>query len=243
MSVAEALETASAAATADFLAAQPPEVGARVTELPGLTAFAVTSAPFSTYLNQVQVLAPRVEAADLARAVALLGLARDPLIRVPEWSAPALPPRFEAAERLVRMTMRLEALPAPRSLPGGIRVELTTDATLVAGVTAEGAVAVAQSAALGRPGWRAAVALGPDGPVGAGLSFCRDGMVYCGNAAVLPAWRRRDIHTALLLARLRTAAAEGAGVLSMLAEEGSASQASAAGIGATVAHRVQHYRR
>jgi hypothetical protein len=240
----ERLEEAAITAQRDWYAALPGALGASVAEVVGATVFAVRSQPMSSYLNQVVVTDA---AADMDAALTGIGHARDPLVRVPDWTGRFDLPGLTAAEDLVRMTMRLDDLPPVPSLPAGVRIEIVTDpeqAPQVGAVSAEGSTPVPQTVTIGRAGWTWVAAVGPDEALlGAASSHVTDEVVVCGNAGVVEDRRRQGLHTALLVARLRAAAAAGATVMTSLAETDSPSHLSQSKLGATVACHVTHQRR
>lgn len=237
------LEEAAIAAQRDWYAALPSGFGASVSEVAGATVLTVRSQPRSSSLNQVVVTD---RDADVAAALARIEHARDPLVRVPDWTGRTDVPGLRIAASLVRMTMRLDDLPPVPSLPSGVRIEIVADparASEVGAVSAEGVTPVPQTVTLGRPGWIWVAAIGADGPIGAGLTYVADEVAVCGNAGVVADRRRQGLHTAMLVARLRAAAAAGATVMTSLADADSPSQLSQAKLGATVACRVTHHRR
>lgn len=241
---AKHLEAAAIAAQRDWYDALPVAFGASTDETDGAVVFSVRSQPMSSYLNQVVVIDGD---ADVEAALARIGPVNDPLVRVPDWTGPADVPGLRTAEHLVRLTMRLDDLPSVPPLPNGVRVEVVTDpeqAQQVGAVSAEGVTSVPQTVTLGRSGWIWVAAIGPDDALlGAGLAFAADEVAVCGNAGVVAGRRRQGLHTAMLVARLRAAAAAGASVMTSLAEVDSSSQLSQAKLGATVACRVTHHRR
>lgn len=240
----ELLEEASLAAQRDWYETVPAAFGARTAEVPDATVFSVRSQPMSAYLNQVVVTGGGF---DVEAALALLAHARDPLLRVPEWTGLAALPGFRAAEDLVRLTMRLGDLPPVPPLPADLRVEVVTGperAEQLGAVSAEGAAAVPQTVTVGRPGWTWVAAFDADDvPVGAALTYLSGEVAVCGNAGVVADRRRQGVHTAMLVARLRAAAAAGASVMTSLAVTDSPSHLSQARLGATVACHVTHHRR
>ncbi|MGH3744101.1 MAG: hypothetical protein ACRDTP_04495 [Mycobacteriales bacterium] len=240
----ERLEAAAIAARRDWYDAVPGAFGAVVGEVAGATVFSVRSQPTSSYLNQVVVTGGDV---DVEAALARIGHARDPLVHVPDWTGRVDVPGFRAAEDLVRMTMRLDDLPPVPPLPAGMRLEVVTDparADQLGAVAAEGVTPVPQTVTVGRRGWIWVAVLGPEGtPIGAGLSYVAEEVAVCANAGVVPDQRRQGLHTAMLVARLRAAAAAGATVMTSLATTESPSHLSQAKLGATVACRVTHHRR
>jgi hypothetical protein len=240
----ERLEEAAIAAQRDWYAAVPGAFGASVAELAGATVFAVRSQPTSSYLNQVVVTDGGV---DVDAALAGLAHARDPLVRVPDWTGRTDIPGLTVAEDVVRMTMRLDDLPPVPPLPAGVRIEIVTDpeqAQQVGAISAEGSTPVPQTVTIGRAGWIWAVAVGPDEVLlGAGLAHVTEEVAVCGNAGVVEDQRRQGLHTALLVARLRAAAAAGATVMTSLAQTDSPAHLSQAKLGATVACHVSHHRR
>lgn len=240
----ERLEAAAIAAQRDWYAAVPRAFGASVGEVGGATVFSVRSQPTSSYLNQVVITHDET---DVDAALATIGHARDPLVRVPDWTGLVSVPGLTVAERLVRMTMRLDDLPSVPPLPPGVRIEIVSDperAQQVGAVSAEGTTPVPQAVTLGRDDWIWAVAIGPDETLlGAGLAYVDQEVAVCGNAGVVANQRRQGLHAALLVTRLRAAAAVGATVMTSLAQTDSPSQLSQAKLGATVASHVAHHRR
>lgn len=240
----ERLEDAAIAAQTDWYAAVPAPFGAAANAVTGATVFSVRSQPMSSYLNQVVVTGDEV---DMMAALARIGHARDPLVRVPEWTGRSHVPGLRPAEDLVRVTMRLDDLPPVPPLPAGMHLDLVTDpaqAEQVGAASAEGVAAVSQSVTVGRPGWIWTAVTGPEGDlVAAGSCFVAEGVAVCGNAGVAADQRRQGLHTALLVARLRAAAAAGATVMTSLAGADSPSYLSQARLGATVACHVTHHRR
>lgn len=240
----ERLEEAAIAAQRDWYAAVPGAFGALVDEVVGATVFAARSQPMSSYLNRVVVTDG---AADVDAALAGIAHARDPLVRVPDWAGRADIPGLSVAAGLVRMTMRLDDLPPVPPLPTGVRIEIVSDpeqAQQLGAVSAEGNTPLPQTVTIGRSGWIWATAIGPDEALlGAGLAHVTEEVAVCGNAGVTPDQRRQGLHTALLVARLRAAAAAGATVMTSLAQTDSPSHLSQAKLGATVACHVTHHRR
>lgn len=241
---AERLEAAAIAAQRDWYAAVPGAFGASVAEVAGATVFSVRSQPTSTYLNQVVVTDGGL---DVDAALAGLAHARDPLVRVPDWTGRGDIPGLRVTEDLVRVTMRLDDLPPVPPLPPGVRVEIVSDperAQRIGAVSAEGNVPVPQTVTIGRAGWVWVTAVGPDEALlGSGLAYLDGEIAVCGNAGVVEDQRRRGLHTALLVARVRAAAAAGATVMTSLARTDSPSHLSQARLGATVACHVAHHRR
>lgn len=240
----ERLEAAAIAAQRNWYAAVPGAFGASADEVSGAAVFSVRSQPTSSYLNQVVVTDG---GADVAAALTQVGHARDPLVRVPDWTGGVEVPGFQVAEDLVRMTMRLDDLPPVTPLPAGVRIEIVTDphrGERLGAVSAEGNTAVSQAVTVGRAGWIWVAAIGPDEVLlGAGLAHVTEEVAVCGNAGVVAGQRRRGLHTALLVARLRAAAAAGATVMTSLATNNSPSHLSQAKLGATVVCHVTHHRR
>jgi GNAT superfamily N-acetyltransferase len=75
------------------------------------------------------------------------------------------------------------------------------------------AAADALAAVIGRPGWHAFMTYDGDEPVGGATVFVHERAAWLGGAGTLPAHRRKGSQGALLAARIRKAAEQGAEVL------------------------------
>ena len=75
------------------------------------------------------------------------------------------------------------------------------------------------------------LAMAGESPVGWGKVFLRRGVALLGAAEVLPAWRGRGIHRALIAARARQAEVDGASHVAAQARDGSAAARSLAAMG------------
>ena len=73
-------------------------------------------------------------------------------------------------------------------------------------------------------------------PVGAAAFALHDGVALLAGASTIPAWRGRGVQAALLAARLRSAAEQGAELAMMVTEPGSASQRNSERVGFRVAY-------
>lgn len=97
------------------------------------------------------------------------------------------------------------------------------------------------TAPLGRPGWTQVVAYDEGVPVATGGLHVAGSPGWVGAAATVPVWRGRGAQTALLAARLRLAAEQGAARVSVKVEPGGTSARNLRRAGFVEAHRVTQW--
>lgn len=249
------LEQAEIAASIDWYDAIDRGLAPGVAEVGGLTAFAVGRRPTSAYLNRIMALGPGTTQAALDTAVAALSHAQKVMVRFPPFAGSALLMPGWLSARGLRRAFPLQRLVLPLDEPlqrgPGVAVELADDPALsdeIRDVVAAGFGVppdhADQAVTVGRPNRLWAVARDASGvTVGAGMAYVHGEVVYCGSTSVLPAWRRRGVHTALLVRRLQAARLAGARVASVLVEAGGASEASLIRLGARSAYPVDLWTR
>ncbi len=163
----------------------------------------------------------RLAAAGLARGATMEFRARDPATPTEAPAGIAVSPVDPAdAETFARIRVEGSETP-PRDLET-YREHLRVSASL--------------------PGVRTYLARIGAEPVGAATLVLREEAAYFSSAAVLPPYRRRGVHTALIARRLADAAAAGCDLAFVRTEEGSPSAASLARAGFRVVARREVWR-
>lgn len=196
----------------------------------GWTVLACPALPDHPWLSQVHGSGPGLD-----EALALLaGLG----VRRVRLQGPAAPAGFEPQPPQVRLV-------APGGGPGAatdLRVEVVGPeaAELVARLAQDGFGGLPDGWALplGAPGWTQLVAHDGDRPVASAALHVRDGVGWLGGASTLPDVRGRGAQTALVLARLRLAADQGAREVVVKAAPGSASLRNLGRAGFAAAYEV-----
>ena len=251
--IPELEEVEQAAWTAQYtgLAEVDPDLGPLAVPVAGLHVHGVAGWPDSPWHNTVTgagLRGPLREPA-LDAALALLSRlgARHPVVQVAEGAE--VPPAWLAARGLAPSPplLRMSA-PTGGALPAGpLRVEAVgpSAGSTVAAVCLRGFGQVDQRwwrAGLGRPGWTQVVAYEGDVAVATGALFVAGEQAWLGSATTVPDRRRAGTHGALVAARLRLAADQGALRASVKCAEGSPSHRSLVRAGFTPAHRVMQWR-
>ena len=247
-------EVEQAAWTAQYtgLAEVDPDLGPLAVPVAGLHVHGVAGWPESPWHNTVTGAGLRTPLREQALDVALALLARlhaqHPVVQVAEGAE--VPPAWLAARGLapsgplLRMSAPTGGDPAPE---GPLRVEAVgpSAGSTVAAVCLRGFGSVDQRwwrAGLGRDGWTQVVAYAGDVAVATGALFVAGEEAWLGSATTVPDSRRRGAHSALVAARLRLAAEQGARRASVKCAHGSPSHRSLVRAGFTPSHRVMQWR-
>jgi GNAT superfamily N-acetyltransferase len=221
----------------------------------GLTALAVPGWPDHPWANAVVGLGAQLPVNETAldEALALLEGAgvtsthlavedgASPRILLRDW----LPDRgFTEPLRLVRYVAAVR----PVEVPAGLRVvavgpEDADDVVAVCGAGFGPGHDLWWRAALGRPGGTQLVAYDGDAPVATGWLHVSGSTAYVGGAATVPSARGWGAQAALLAARLRAAAEQGARLVTAKAADGTGSARNLERAGFVVAGGVTQWRR
>lgn len=251
MTVDVAVEEVEQAAWTEQYTGLDPELRPLVAAVGGLTVLAVgawgDSAWHSTAVGLGLHAPPTGRGLDVALALLDKLGARRPVVPVVEGCAP---PAL-LAERGLTVPTSLLRLSAPAGGPGPAGrlrvVAVGADAgSAVASVCLQGFGQVDQRwwrAALGRAGWTQVIAYDGELAVGTAALFVAGDEAWMGSATTVPTSRRTGAHAALLAARLRLAAEQGAVRVSVKCAEGSASHRNLLRAGFAPVHRLVQWRR
>jgi len=246
-------EVEQAAWTAQYtgLADVEPDLGPLAVPVAGLHVHGVAGWPESPWHNTVTgagLRAPlREQALDVALALLSRLHAEHPVVQVAQGAQ--VPPEWLGARGLAPSPplLRMSAPTGGTGPEGSLRVQAVGPeaGSTVAAVCLRGFGSVDQRwwrAGLGRPGWTQVVAYDGDVAVATGALFVAGEQAWLGSATTVPDARRRGAHGALVAARLRLAADQGALLASVKCAPGSPSHRSLVRAGFTASHRVVQWR-
>ena len=191
--------------------------GATVREVGELLVVAAPGPPWMT-----QVVGAALAPGDLAAALDLVPSA---VVTVPDGAIDAESLRGLGLRAGVRL-VRLSTTPQPGELPAEVVVAGHEDRDRVAAVARAGFgldLPDWWTAPLGRPGWTQVLLVREGAAVATGGLHVADGVGRLGAATTLPAARGRGAQSALIAARCALAAGQGARLVTVTAEPGSAS--------------------